>query len=554
MHGGRGQGDGSDCPDSRDPGEYAFLRKACMVIQEFDQDGQAVIPIEAWHDVLDDLGVEADGDAAMFLADHLHGVGGGMITYKPLLEALGVQLQPDVQQQNERPTTPRSRVSPSAADDPPYERRYGGPPAVSPGAPDDESAYEGSVAAPGRYPPLDLEEAPRANGSYQYQPANNLTPRQHEQMAARGRGHSGDGASMMDSPDRRSYQEAPPLSAASLPQEYFEDWQTYWARRGPVIQRLFQNWDSNMLSNEKFTEQLQEILGDRVDIRSPESNFQQLANKHRTARNMKFAALTSALRRDARATEGNDFGEIGTASYAGSTYAASEVGSEAASHAAGRPTGALQHPSSLPDRGRKHYRGTGSLLSSGDSDAGGYAPSVRSNASRDADEASVAGSARGSVVGSEAGSQAHGAPSGSLIYRGRGRPQSGHQQRQPAPFACGGSYSEGYGGRLDPIPEPSMASLPPTQAVLRQRQLEQDYWVRKTSTADRSETMSEYGSEADLQRTMHTDRNNRGHGDILSWGSSSSRALTPDRKHGRHIAMDGSGRPQACAVRGIFPQ
>jgi len=340
--------------------------------------------------------------------------------------------------------------------------------------------------------------------------------------------------------------------------EDLEDWQTYWARRGPSIQRLFQNWDSNMLSNEKFTIQLQEILGDRVDISHPESNFLQLTNKHRTARNMKFAALTSALRRDARATEGNEFGEIGTASYAGSAYAASDAGSEAVSYAAGRPTGS-KHPQSLGNRGRKHYAPEqGRLLSSSHgSELGDYAQSERSFRGRVQSEDEVSNA--GSAVSESSAARVFGAPSGSghnVSNKGRAlRPSTG--QRQPPPYACGGNYGGYGGGRLEPIPEPSEAAssgvLPPSQALLRQRQLEQEYW-RRPSTADvETASQSDFGgSEADFRRTMHTDRNNRGHGDILSWGSSSSRALTPERKHGRHITVDESGRPQSMATRGIF--
>eukprot|EP00445_Apocalathium_hangoei_P017403 CAMPEP_0203895624 /NCGR_PEP_ID=MMETSP0359-20131031/38464_1 /ASSEMBLY_ACC=CAM_ASM_000338 /TAXON_ID=268821 /ORGANISM="Scrippsiella Hangoei, Strain SHTV-5" /LENGTH=498 /DNA_ID=CAMNT_0050818139 /DNA_START=144 /DNA_END=1637 /DNA_ORIENTATION=- len=137
--------------------------------------------------------------------------------------------------------------------------------------------------------------------------------------------------------------------------------ETYWAKRAQAIQQLFTRWDCNELSNGAFTGKLQEVLGDVVDVSSTDSEFVKLSNKHRSARNMKFAALMSALRRDSQTTNTKRFGRpldhTGLScyggSYAGSQYESSVAGSEAASHAAGKATGVSGSQAS--SFGRKHY-------------------------------------------------------------------------------------------------------------------------------------------------------------------------------------------------------
>lgn len=150
-------------------------------------------------------------------------------------------------------------------------------------------------------------------------------------------------------------------AASEEPEEVNE---AFWARRASAIQQLFTKWDCNLLSNDAFTARLQEVLGESVDVSGPESDFVKLANKHRSARNMQFAALMSALRRDARATNARRLGrplrQSDLSSYAGSyapsAYEPSEVGSEAPSHAAGRPTGtAAVQPTQQLGGGRRHY-------------------------------------------------------------------------------------------------------------------------------------------------------------------------------------------------------
>merc|ERR1719492_629456 len=129
----------------------------------------------------------------------------------------------------------------------------------------------------------------------------------------------------------------------------------FWARRGSAIQQLFTKWDCNLLSNETFTERLQAVLGEFVDITSPETEFARKTNQHRSARNLKFAALMSALRRDAQATSARMKG-LPLPSSGASVCEASEIGSEAPSHAAGRPSNMTAHLNAR-NSGRKQYNG-----------------------------------------------------------------------------------------------------------------------------------------------------------------------------------------------------
>lgn len=139
---------------------------------------------------------------------------------------------------------------------------------------------------------------------------------------------------------------------------------TYWAKRGSVIQQIYHRWDCNELSSEAFLAQLQEILGESVDVTGPESECQRLVSKHAGARNMRFASFSSAMRRDAQITMGRRLGRpvlpsapsMYAASFPGppSNYEPSEVGSEAPSTAAGRPTSSASIPASVRG-GRRHF-------------------------------------------------------------------------------------------------------------------------------------------------------------------------------------------------------
>jgi len=324
--------------------------------------------------------------------------------------------------------------------------------------------------------------------------------------------------------------------------------EVFWGRRGANIQRLFTAWDCNQLSNDAFTVQLQHLLGDRVDVSSAESEFVRLSNKHRDARNLKFASLMSALRRDAQSTLARRYGQRASAlpSYRSSTYAESErgsvyepseAGSEAPSHAAGRPTNAVQAPAPVRG-GKRHYMYGDSSVSSGPA----------------------------SVVGGGGGAYPD--------RRMASCPEDGYLQTRP-PLASphsGSTYSRNMDGTQlprSPTAPPAFTSSP-RQDELEGRgvgpaptQQDIDPWQGRRgppSVADQSDTMSQCdvqsvaGSVADSQREVFTTRNRTGHGNILTWGSD-SRSITPHKTRGRQLTVDPQhGVPRSQMSSGIFPR
>lgn len=136
--------------------------------------------------------------------------------------------------------------------------------------------------------------------------------------------------------------------------------EAFWARRAADIKHLFHRWDCNQMSTAAFGAQIQDLLGASVDVSCEDSEFSRLTSKYDSARNMKFASLMSALRRDAQNTMERKFGRpclpqpsCYGASYAGSTYEPSEVGSEVPSCAAGRPSGSAI--TAVSRAGRRHF-------------------------------------------------------------------------------------------------------------------------------------------------------------------------------------------------------
>eukprot|EP00913_Durusdinium_trenchii_P028627 g26848.t2 len=139
----------------------------------------------------------------------------------------------------------------------------------------------------------------------------------------------------------------------------------FWQKRGPAIQRLYGQWDCNQLTNQAFQAQMQQVLGNSVDITHPESEFLRLINKHLSARTMKFASaggtdrprsgtaaqpqMMSGLRRDAHSTARRE--GVSVAPSAWSAYEPSEAGTEAS--AAGRPTNPL---APMSRGGRRHFQ------------------------------------------------------------------------------------------------------------------------------------------------------------------------------------------------------
>ena len=134
---------------------------------------------------------------------------------------------------------------------------------------------------------------PRSGGAY----AGQEMGRDFDRRDPRGvGGHSGQFFGRdSDGRERRQVPSAPMSPSQGGPPE---DEEAFWARRGATIQSLYQQWDCNLLSNESFMVQLQQLLGDTVDVASPDSEFVRLTNKHRSARNMKYSSLMSALRQD----------------------------------------------------------------------------------------------------------------------------------------------------------------------------------------------------------------------------------------------------------------
>lgn len=80
-----------------EPKSAELLRRASLAARQLDGEGRAVLPVTAWQTLLDNLRLEADGDAARLLLDYMRDAGPGFFSFKPLLEAAdlpGVLLPP----------------------------------------------------------------------------------------------------------------------------------------------------------------------------------------------------------------------------------------------------------------------------------------------------------------------------------------------------------------------------------------------------------------------------------------------------------------------------
>mmetsp|Transcript_26930 Transcript_26930/g.78113 ORF Transcript_26930/g.78113 Transcript_26930/m.78113 type:complete len:615 (+) Transcript_26930:81-1925(+) len=295
--------------------------------------------------------------------------------------------------------------------------------------------------------------------------------------------------------------------------------EVFWARRAATIQELYRMWDCNQLSNDAFAARLQDVLGEAVDVTSVDSEFVRLANKHRSARNMKFAALMSALRRDAQGTHARRFGRpmshTGLSSYAGSyapsNYEPSDAGTEAAAHAAGRPTGVAAVQPSLR-AGRRHYYAEGHMS--------GAALAFAEQQARPLPTRLEGVDERGPVPPFATGGVGHGPPS-PLGGVGGGGSVAGDMHGSPP--AHGGGQRGG---------------------------------VR--SVGSRSDVgcaaASDLASVAGSQRAEFTQRNRTGHGNILTWGDD-SRSVTPGKeRQGKQITVDpAQGIPRSRVSSGVIP-
>lgn len=488
-----------------DPEMQEFLCDAASVARSYDREGRAVLPVSAWPKLLHDLKLQEDSEAAYFLMDHLEAAGDGYFTYAPMLRAAGMQGpgpgRSPMQESLASPSPLDDRFTPAASPDEAYSRRYEEEDITDPSMAMDQRRRGQGGRDMGPSPMMSSMPSPPVSSM----PSPYLQPSPPVSTFARRESfdNASDARDEMDSvaPLREAVDEA------------------FWAYRGGAIKDLFFKWDCNQLSNETFASKLQAVLGESVDIMFPDSEFQRVSNKHRTARNMKFASLMTALRRDAYQTHIRRFGKTGMvpptfsragSSYAGSNYEPSEAGMSDSSGAAGRPTGAVQ----VGLRGgRKHYQqsDSGSVTSAHISE-----PSLRSQQPRVP------------------------APYASGYPDQPSRAPTNQLPRAPAPYASG--YSD------EPSRAPSIAgysSVPPWASASASGDPRRD--ARRDP--ETMSTMSNSVSVAESKRNPNATsmRNHVGHGNILTWGDD-SRPMTPDRKRGgRGLIADAEGvaRPRS---------
>jgi len=319
---------------------------------------------------------------------------------------------------------------------------------------------------------------PRSGGAY----AGQEMGRDFDRRDPRGvGGHSGQFFGRdSDGRERRQVPSAPMSPSQGGPPE---DEEAFWARRGATIQSLYQQWDCNLLSNESFMVQLQQLLGDTVDVASPDSEFVRLTNKHRSARNMKYSSLMSALRQDQRRTARSHGGSVcggrgpsGSMNYAASEMCQSEYGDTAS--AAGRPTGVVAQLGA----GRKHFN----------SDS--FAHEVDRRYLDHAQPPWVP------------------EPEPDIYSHSLGQPPPVDPSMQSA------MTDPNFWSQTGPRPAP--------QAKYRH---------------DSMSVASEMMSEADTQREAFHARNRTGHGNILTWGD--PQPVTPRR--GRQQTIDENGIPKS---------
>mmetsp|Transcript_31680 Transcript_31680/g.67324 ORF Transcript_31680/g.67324 Transcript_31680/m.67324 type:complete len:521 (+) Transcript_31680:109-1671(+) len=515
-----------------DPAARNFLQHALSAIERFDAEGRTVLPNGAWPEILEDLSLQEGSDAAYFLMDHLEAAGDGLFTYSPLLQALGIALPPPAGESLDEGLPPQQGqgMGPpqQAWQDPPTppEARAG----FDSNENDENVQYCGGDYNQAEY---DCQKA-QLDYCAPASPAQPLSPASAQQYGSPPRAsptYGDDTGYGGDTGYGRELQPQPLSPMSARPPHSEADWdrgtaepveevgEAYWARRANAIQQLFTQWDCNLLTNETFVAKLQEVLGNGVDISSPESELVRKTNQHRTARNLKFAALMSALRRDANSTVARRMGRplpSYAGSVAGSVYEPSEIGSEAPSHAAGRPTGGggAQTVQAPPSRGgRRHYSHADGQMS-GPSYAPSYAGSERSNHAQSE-------RLQHSVPGPDS------------------QPPPVYTPSSAQPCGRGG----GRGGPLGGVDE--------------DRSVNNDYYSNPRAgpppANDQWEMQSQSGvtdiaSVADSQREEFTMRNRTGHGNILTWGSD-SRSITPHKKRtGRQFADDGPPRHMSSNI------
>jgi len=512
-----------------DSSAHQFLRRACGVIQNFDRDGRALVPLGAWPLILEDLQLETDGEQVDFLKSHLEVADGGLFSYMPLLEALG---------------------------------------AVPARGPDESSAISAAMPPPDEQPPVAASppaSPPRQNSGPSMAEALRIdeakaampSPPPEQKRPEGGAGPS-IGVSAVLGSKRPSALEEPRAGANDFEENMLEDEETFWARRASTIRHFYNQWDCNQLTNETFTGQLQQILGTRVNLSNPDSEVMRLTNQNRYARNLKFAQLMSALRIDARNTGSTK--DPGNSSPL-NAYAPSESPSETPSYAAGRPSQSWHTGQLGGNFGRKHYTPSESCCDDDLSTTGSLrrepkprTPAPFADMSELPSKPIFDRSRIAALI--ETGDDSSDIPVSNSGYSKSQAPVP----RSSPPFAFGGNYD------MAPSHAGSRRAGPPqSQQVTPQ---DPDFWSRRDpaktmsqtnmSNTVQSDVMSQCGqsdvcSVAESNLEMFTARDRSGHGNILTWGTD-SRQITPARKRqGRQVAMESEGLPRSQITSGVFP-
>lgn len=302
---------------------------------------------------------------------------------------------------------------------------------------------------------------------------------------------------------------------------------------------------------------------------SPDSEVVRLTNQHRFARNLKFAELMAALRRDARSTR-NRCGAPGSpsGSYAASLHepTPSEAPSDVPSYAAGRPTKLSSNGFSI--LGRKHYVPS----ETGDDDMSSTRGSIRrepkprtpapfasladlpskqmldSRSLPPRSPAPFADEQSAKVPSQRPASQRSTAPFANDFTAKPSSPSGSTVPQSPAPFAKGANFEEGFKASRS---APAAQSFPA------------DFWSRKgplqNPNNEQSDVASQYGAQSDMmsvadsQREEFTARDKRGHGNILTWGNNSRTITPPKKREGRQLITANDGQMRAHATSGVFP-
>ncbi|CAK0806748.1 unnamed protein product [Prorocentrum cordatum] len=410
-----------------------------------------------------------DSDAAHFLMDNVHvSREHGLFSYEPLLQMLGLP-------------TPYS----GGGDD------VGGheePPPSGGAASPRPSLGEAISPQPGCEPIADPPRhawTPRSTDMAST-PADAASPGTEGDRSFPLEAAAAEGRAARAAPPLQAAAEDPEGSAAARPEETEQE---FWARQGPGIQRLFSAWDANQLANEAFLAMLQSQLGDRVDISRPDSEFLYVTNKHRSARNMGFAALMSALRRDANLRPAQDK----ALRRADAPAVLRQVGGGAL--LAGRGEARLLRAPHFS--GRRH--------------AAMHQLDCASQASVPPTPLHAAGKATGAVVvpGAQRGGRKH-YPYGSDLGDSSIPPSPGAESR-----IAWGEPPTGEGSCSSTLRLQTADSVRPGARAAA------------ALAADAADDARSVGGESVLSELTRRDR--RGHGNILTWGGD-SRDVTPTRR------------------------